>query len=70
MDLQTSFIFMTLKEREELVEFIKKNDITYNDNAVDFRYYSDDDLVILKKRLDMELEIKSRGGLPGRALVD
>lgn len=47
---------MNQKEREELIEFIKTYDSTYNYNAVDFRYYSDKDLLVLKKRLDVEIK--------------
>ncbi|HXB40333.1 MAG TPA: hypothetical protein VNZ49_07300 [Bacteroidia bacterium] len=43
-------------KREELIEYIKQNDRTYNYNAVNFKYYSDKDLAILKKRIDREKE--------------
>ena len=43
---------MTHVAREKLIQFIKVNDITYNYSAVDFNYYSDGDLLALKKRLE------------------
>ena len=46
---------MNLEERETLIKFIKENDSTYNYNAVNFKYYTDKDLIVLKKRLDSEL---------------
>jgi hypothetical protein len=45
---------MTKKEREAIIEYIKANDSTYNYNAVNFKYYSDEDLLILKGRLDRD----------------
>jgi hypothetical protein len=49
---------MTEELRKELIEFIKANDSTYNYNAVNFKYYSDKDLLVLKERLVRELEEK------------
>lgn len=48
------------EEREELIRFIKTNDNTYNYNAVNFRYYTDRDLIILKKILDKKLEMRAK----------
>jgi hypothetical protein len=46
---------MTPEEREALIEYIKENDRTYNYSAVNFKYYTDDELRTLKKRIDQEL---------------
>ena len=51
---------MTPKEREIIIDYIKKNDSTYNYKAVDFKYYSDADLLKLKKRIDQEIEEKKK----------
>jgi hypothetical protein len=45
---------MKEEERQNLIEYIKANDSTYNYNAVNFKYYSDEDLLVLKRRLDWE----------------
>jgi hypothetical protein len=46
---------MTAEERDALIEYIKDNDRMYNYNAVNFKYYTDEDLLILKQRIDQEL---------------
>jgi hypothetical protein len=45
---------MTEKERQEIIEFIKAYDGTYDYSSVNFKYYSDEDLLALKKKLDDE----------------
>lgn len=47
---------MNEEERLSIIEFIKANDSTYSYNAVNFKYYSDEDLLVLKKRLDNALK--------------
>lgn len=47
---------MTLEERERLIAFIKANDHTYNYNCVNFRYYSNFDLLIRKGKLEKKLK--------------
>jgi hypothetical protein len=37
--------------REELIEFIKVNDRNYNYNKVDFKFYSDEELQMIYKRI-------------------
>jgi hypothetical protein len=54
------FDAMTPEERETLIEYIKENDSTYNYNAVNFKYYTDEDLLVLKKRLDHELRERKK----------
>jgi hypothetical protein len=54
---------MTEKEREDIIEYIKTYDITYNYNAVDFKYYSDEDLLILQQRLIREKDDKEQAPL-------
>lgn len=51
---------MTEKERQNIIEFIKANDSTYNYNAVNFKYYSDLDLLVLKKRLEREIGLEQK----------
>ena len=46
---------MTKKEREYLIAFIQANDNTYDYNAVNFKYYSDMDLLVLKARLELKM---------------
>jgi hypothetical protein len=53
---------MTEEERKIVIEFIKANDSTYNYNAVNFKFYSDNDLLILKKRIDREIEESGETG--------
>jgi len=48
-------ILMTKKERQDLIEFIKINDITYDYSAVNFNYYSDNELSALKNRIESEM---------------
>jgi hypothetical protein len=43
---------MTYIAREKLIEFIKANDRNYNYSAVNFKFYSDRDLIALKKKLE------------------
>ena len=50
---------MKEEERQRMIEYIKANDCTYNYNAVNFKYYSDKDLLVLKKRLEREIEEKN-----------
>lgn len=38
--------------REELIEYIKKNDNRYNYDAVNFKYFTDEDLITLRKKID------------------
>lgn len=47
---------MTAEEREKLIEWIKANDSAYNYQAVNFKYYSDKELLIMKKKLEREIE--------------
>jgi hypothetical protein len=42
---------MTLEDRKKLIDYIKANDHTYNYNAVNFKYYTDKDLLSRKERL-------------------
>jgi hypothetical protein len=48
---------MTHQERQHLIDFIKANDTTYDYSAVNFRYYSDEELLALKNRIEAELEL-------------
>jgi hypothetical protein len=43
---------MTQSKREKLIAFIKAKDTTYNYNGVNFKFYSDRDLLTLKKRIE------------------
>ena len=47
---------MTTKERDYLIAFIQSNDHTYDYNAVNFKYYSDMDLLVLKARLELKMK--------------
>lgn len=51
---------MTEKEREKIIEFIKENDNTYNYTSVNFKFYSDKDLIVLKKNIEIRM-INSKG---------
>jgi predicted nucleotidyltransferase len=42
--------------RKELIEYIKANDHKYKYDGVTFRTYSDEDLLILKGKIDKENE--------------
>jgi hypothetical protein len=42
---------MLKRERKNIIEYIKANDHTYDYNAVNFNYYSDEELYELKKKL-------------------
>lgn len=42
---------MTEKERQDLIEFIKRHDRAYNYSKVNFMYYSDRDLLRIKERI-------------------
>ncbi|MDP2386251.1 MAG: hypothetical protein Q8M29_07755 [Bacteroidota bacterium] len=57
---------MNEEERQNIIEYIKANDSTYNYNAVNFKYYSDEDLLVLKKRLDREIEGKNNKGFDSK----
>ena len=57
---------MTDKERESMIEDIKANDSTYNYNAVNFKYYSDEDLLILKSKLIRDTEVQAKLAEGGR----
>lgn len=46
---------MTKKERQYLIAFIQANDSTYDYNAVNFKYYSDMDLLVLKAKLELKM---------------
>lgn len=52
---------MNEEERQVIIEFIKANDSTYNYQAVNSKYYSDEDLLVLKKRLDLEKREEQKG---------
>ena len=51
---------MLQQEREELIEYIKVNDSTYDYNVFNFKYYTDKDLLELKKRVEMQMQNKSK----------
>ncbi len=51
---------MSQQERERLIKFIRENDNAYNYNGVDFKYYTNADLRILKKRIEREIKEKHR----------
>lgn len=51
---------MSKKEREYLIAFIQANDSTYDYNEVDFKYYSDMDLLVLKARLELKMNNKPK----------
>ena len=42
------------KAREELIQYIKTNDKRYNYDNVNFNYFTDEELLFLKKRVDEE----------------
>ncbi len=45
--------------RDELIAFIKEHDKTYDYEAVNFKFYSDEDLQRLKEKIDRETEEKA-----------
>ena len=47
-------------DRDTVVEFIKANDVQYSE--VDLSSYTDEQLVIIKVRIELELERKRIGG--------
>lgn len=40
--------------REELIAYIKENDRKFNHHHLNFNYFSDEELLFLKKRIDEE----------------
>jgi hypothetical protein len=44
------------KDREELIKYIRTNDRWINYDRVNFNFFTDDDLLFLKKRVDEENE--------------
>ncbi len=50
---------MSQIEREVLIRYIKKHD-TYNYGAVDFKYYTDEDLQNIKKMITGEYSAQHR----------
>lgn len=46
---------MSAGKRKKLIEFIKTHDIGYNYSNVDFKFYSNEDLRLLKHKLEQRI---------------
>lgn len=58
---------MTQEERKDIIDFIISSDGTYDYSAVNFKFYSDDELIALKEKIEEDIKNrkeKDRDGLP------